>query len=61
MNTKPIYIELSDEADEFYVGSAVDLQNASPHKFYCRVKRPKPAETRTYRIDLNHLESFNFL
>ena len=56
------YPELSDEADEFYLGSRVDLENASPHGFYCKVIRPKPVrETRIYRIDLNRLESFNLL
>ena len=62
ISTQPIYPELSDEADQFYLGLTVDLENASPHGFYCKIQRPKPTrETRTYRIDLNRLESFNLL
>ena len=55
------YPELSDEADQFYLGTTVDLENASPHGFYCRIPRLKPVETRTYRLDLGKLESFNLL
>ncbi|MDF5716337.1 MAG: hypothetical protein PUP93_21270 [Rhizonema sp. NSF051] len=62
ISTQPTYPELSDEADEFYLGLSVDLENCSPHGFYCRVPRLKPVrDTRTYRIDLNRLESFNLL
>lgn len=56
------YPKISDEADQFYLGLTVDLENASPHGFYCRILHLKPSrETRTYRLDLGKLESFNLL
>lgn len=39
----------------------VDLENASEHGCYCRVRIQKQPEIHTFRLDLGKLESFRML